>query len=89
MNNEFLTNAWYSVTYVQGRNRFQSADREASLGKYGFGFLWGSYAALLIAVALFGSGMSKDKSSGGGGGRRFWQRGVSRRESRRVKDDYS
>lgn len=86
-----VASALTTVTYVEGRNKFQADDREASLGKYGFGFLWGSYAALLIAVALFGSGMRKDKSGGGGGGggRRFWQRGPSRRESRRVKDDYS
>lgn len=79
-----------SVTYVLGRDKFKADDRDASLGKYGFGFLWGSYAALLISVVLFSVGTKKDNAGGGGGGAgRFWRRGPSRRESRRVKDDYS
>ncbi|KAK3191209.1 Eisosomes component [Lecanicillium sp. MT-2017a] len=85
-----VASALTTVTYVLGRDKFKADDRDASLGKYGFGFLWGSYAALLISVVLFSVGTKKDHAGGGGGGAgRFWRRGPSRRESRRVKDDYS
>lgn len=82
-----------TVTFVQARNAFQNAGRSASLGRYAFGFAWGSWAALLIATVLFCLGTRKDKDHvSSSSGRKF---GFGRRRStrsydgRRVKDDYS
>lgn len=75
------------------QNKFKDDNRDARLGRYGFGFLWGSFAALLLAVFVFSAGTKKDHAAGGGGGgrgRRFWRRQSTRSyEGRRVKDDYS
>lgn len=72
------------------------AGRDAHIGRYAFGFGWGSWAALFIATVLFCLGLRSDKASGGGGGGRSWRRRKSTRSrrsydvgSRRVKDDYS
>lgn len=67
--------------------------RDAKIGAYAFGFLWGSFVALLIADILFLFGMRSGKDRSGGGGRRFWRRNRSTRsrsyDGRRVKDEYS
>jgi hypothetical protein len=80
-----------SVTFVQARDAFLRDDRDASLGRYAFGFVWGAWAAILIANVLFCIGTRGDKASSGGGSR--WRRTRSVRSStydgRRVKDDYS
>ncbi|OAA75291.1 Actin cortical patch SUR7/pH-response regulator PalI [Akanthomyces lecanii RCEF 1005] len=84
-----------TATYALAQKKFSADNRESHLGRYGFGFLWGSFAALLISVAVFSAGIKKDRanaSGGGGGGRgaRFWRRKSNRSyEGRRVKDDYS
>lgn len=85
-----------SATYALAQKKFSADNRESHLGRYGFGFLWGSFAALLISVAVFSAGIKKDRANatggGGGGGRgaRFWRRKSNRSyEGRRVKDDYS
>lgn len=86
-----------SALYVLAQHKFKAADRDAHLGRYGFGFLWGSFAALLLSVVVFSIGTKKDGSSAGGsGGRfggsggRFWRRKSTRSyEGRRVKDEYS
>ncbi|KAH7376988.1 SUR7/PalI family-domain-containing protein [Plectosphaerella cucumerina] len=84
-----------SATFVKARDAFLAAGRDASVGRYAFGFGWGAWAALLIATVLFGLGIRSDRSGGGGGGR-SWRRRKSTRSrrsydvgSRRVKDDYS
>ncbi|KAL3954650.1 hypothetical protein ACCO45_010213 [Purpureocillium lilacinum] len=91
-----------TATFVMARDQFHDDGRDASIGSYAFGFLWGSYAGLLIAVVLFALGMRKDRAAGaatasggaGTGRRRFWgRRSRSTRsrsyDGRRVKDDYS
>lgn len=77
-----------TATFVMAQKKFKDDGRNASLGKYGFGFMWGSFAALLIAVGLFGAGMRGDKSPSRGG---FFGRRKSTRsyEGRRVKEEYS
>ncbi|KAM5346911.1 hypothetical protein ACJ41O_009916 [Fusarium nematophilum] len=85
-----------TATFVLARDAFKSDDRSASIGRYAFGFAWGSWAALFIATVLFCVGLRGDKSGGGGGGYsgRPWRRNRSVRshtgyDGRRVKDDYS
>lgn len=82
-----------TVTFVQARNRFLEEGREASLGRYAFGFLWGSFTALLIANVLFGLGMRGDKDRSGS----LWRKRSTRSarsnrsrsyDGRRVKDEY-
>ena len=77
-----------TATFVIARDKFHDDNRSADVGKYAFGFLWGSFAALLIAVGLFGAGMRGDKGPSRGG---LFRRNKSTRsyEGRRVKDDYS
>ncbi|KAI1635966.1 SUR7 protein [Biscogniauxia mediterranea] len=82
-----------TASFVQMRNAFHSAGRDASLGAYGFGFSWGSWAALFIATVLLCMGIRGE----GGSGRGFRlgrKRSVRSRRSydlgsRRVKDDYA
>lgn len=83
---------FYSATFVQARDAFESDGRDASIGRYAFGFTWGAWAAAFIATLLFCIGTRGDKSSGG----RSWRRSKSTRSrrsydmsGRRVKDDYS
>ncbi|KAH6604205.1 non-anchored cell wall -6 [Trichoderma cornu-damae] len=84
-----LAVALITATFVEARNRFHDVGRSAQIGAYAFGFLWGSYAALLIAVILFGLGirtnakfhLGRRRSSRGSRGRSY--------DGRRVKDDYS
>lgn len=72
------------MTFVSARNRFNDDDRSAKIGVYAFGFMWGSYAGLLISVILFSIGRRNDKSVG----RKSSTRARSF-DGRRVKDDYS
>ncbi|RFU72234.1 non-anchored cell wall -6 [Trichoderma arundinaceum] len=84
-----LAVALITATFVEARNRFHDAGRSAQIGAYAFGFLWGSYAALLLAVIFFALGirtntnftLGRRRSSRGSRGRSY--------DGRRVKDDYS
>ncbi|XWX02232.1 hypothetical protein V2A60_010266 [Cordyceps javanica] len=81
-----------TATYALAQKKFSADNRDSKLGRYGFGFLWGSFTALLISVVVFSAGIKKDRSNpGGAGGGRFWRRRQSTRsyEGRRVKDEYS
>lgn len=84
----------FTATFVMARDDFHDAGRDASLGAYGFGFIWGSFAALLIATVLFALGIRGDKTrtagTGGGVGGLFRRKKSTHSyEGRRVKDDYS
>ncbi|KAK8132249.1 Fmp45p [Apiospora kogelbergensis] len=92
-----------TATFVKARNAFAADGRDASLGRYAFGFSWGAWACLFLSMLLFflGTRAGKDKapagpSTGGGWGRSRFGRKRSVRSrrsydmgSRRVKDDYS
>ncbi len=60
-----------TAAYVIGRKNFRDNNMTANLGKYNFGFMWASVAALFIATVLLcaggAAGRSSSKSSGGGG----------------------
>jgi hypothetical protein len=79
----------FTATFVEARDKFHDAGRGADLGAYGFGWIWGSFTACLLAAILFALGMRRDPSSGSSGG--LFRRKQSTRsyEGRRVKDDYS
>ncbi|KAH9889115.1 SUR7/PalI family-domain-containing protein [Xylariomycetidae sp. FL2044] len=90
-----------TAVFVKMRNVFEANGRSASLGRYAFGFSWGSWAALLIATVLFfiGIGGRKDKKTAATttttSGRR-WGRKRSTRSRRsydtgshRVKEEYA
>ena len=80
-----------SATFVGAQKEFKKAGRDSHLGKYGFGFLWGAYAALLISQIVFclGGFGRKDRAPSSGGG--FFSRNRSTRsyDGRRVKDEYA
>ncbi|KAA8633762.1 hypothetical protein SMACR_01278 [Sordaria macrospora] len=42
-----------TATFVKMRNHFTRDGRDAHLGRYAFGFSWGSWAALAISTVLF------------------------------------
>ncbi|KAL7620902.1 Eisosomes component [Parahypoxylon ruwenzoriense] len=80
-----------TAVFVKMRNAFIANGKNADLGRYAFGFSWGSWTALLIATILFCVGIR----GGDGNGRRWGrQRSVRSRRSydvggRRVKEDYA
>ncbi|KAI0894008.1 SUR7/PalI family-domain-containing protein [Annulohypoxylon nitens] len=85
-----------TAVFVKLRNAFIADGRDATLGRWAFGFSWGSWAALLIATILFCVGIRGGGDSSALGSGRRWgrQRSVRSRRSydmngRRVKDDYS
>ena len=55
-----------SAAYVLGRNAFQSDDRDATIGKYSFGFMWAAVACLFLATVFLCGGGAASGSSGGG-----------------------
>ncbi|KAI0008178.1 SUR7/PalI family-domain-containing protein [Xylariaceae sp. FL0662B] len=82
-----------TAVFVKMRNAFLADGRTATLGRYAFGFSWGSWAALLIAVVLLFVGTFGSKDGGAG---RFGRKRGSVRSRRsydigghRVKDDYA
>lgn len=92
-----------TATFVKMRDVFLSEGRDASLGRYAFGFGWGSWTALLISTVLFflARRTRKDTTAGAAlvatttGRRRNWRapwkRGTVNRtgyEGRRVKEEY-
>jgi len=78
-----------SATFVKARNVFLAAGRDAHVGTYAFGFSWGSWAALLIATALFFAGVGRDRGVGRTASRRSTSRKSYDMSGRRVKDDYA
>ncbi|KYK57893.1 uncharacterized protein DCS_04906 [Drechmeria coniospora] len=69
-----------TATFVLARDEFHDAGRDAQIGSYAFGFLWGSYVALIVTEILFLLGIRSDKSSSSpSAGNR----------SSRVKEDYA
>lgn len=97
-----LAAALMTVTFVKARNVFLAAGIESSLGRYAFGFTWGAWAALFLAMLFLFLGARADKtdhvktrSSRG----RFFGRKKSTRSTRgsfidaesqrRVKDEYA
>lgn len=90
-----LMTAWT----VQARNAFRSNGQTASLGRYMYGFTWGTWAAFFIATLLFciggsvGRNDSYQKSSYFGrkrSTRSARSRGsfIDSESQRRVKDEY-
>ena len=82
------------------RNSFLSAGRDASIGKYAFGFAWGAWAALLISTVVFCLARHKRRDTttaavapAGRTGRGWpWRKRTASRRSydgRRVKDEYA
>ncbi|KAI1404728.1 SUR7/PalI family-domain-containing protein [Hypoxylon fuscum] len=83
-----------TAVFVKMRNAFIANGQNASLGRYAFGFSWGSWMALLIATILFCIGIRGGDSPTGTGRRWGRQRSVRSRRSydmngRRVKEDYA
>lgn len=86
-----------TATFVIARNVFNRAGRDATLGRYAFGFSWASWFCLLLASILFCMAMGrKDNHAGVATGSRWGRRRSTRSRvsydvggSRRVKDEYS
>ncbi|KAK8104464.1 uncharacterized protein PG998_011497 [Apiospora kogelbergensis] len=53
-----------TATFVKARNVFAADGRDASLGRYAFGFSWGAWACLFLSMLLFflGTRAGKDKA---------------------------
>ncbi|VBB73044.1 Putative protein of unknown function [Podospora comata] len=94
--------ALMTATFVKTRNAFIADGRNADLGAYGFGFSWGSWAAMFIATVLYcvarrghasdGVGRTNKRWSGSTFGRRKSSGTAGSRRSwdgRRVKDEYA
>ncbi|KAK3383524.1 actin cortical patch SUR7/pH-response regulator pali [Lasiosphaeria ovina] len=81
-----------TATFVKMRNAFLADGRDASLGRYAFGFSWGAWAALLISTILFCLGRRSTKEDGAPrrtwGRRRASTRSQKSYEGRRVKEEY-
>ncbi|OTA97556.1 hypothetical protein M434DRAFT_391746 [Hypoxylon sp. CO27-5] len=89
-----ISTSMMTAVFVSMRNAFIDSGRTASLGRYAFGFAWGSWTALLIATILFCIGIRGKDDTYGGGRRWGRQRSVRSRRSydltgRRVKDEYA
>ncbi|KAH8908068.1 hypothetical protein BR93DRAFT_592710 [Coniochaeta sp. PMI_546] len=85
-----------TATFVMARDAFNQAGRDASIGRWAFGFSWGSWFALLLASILFCMAMGrKDNHTGVATGSRWGRRRSTRSRmsydvgGRRVKDEYS
>lgn len=96
-----LAAALMTVTFVKARNEFRDAGISASIGQYAFGFTWGAWAAIFLAMVFlfFGCLGGRKKESSGGSNTRFFRRQRSKRStrgsfidtdsSRRVKEEYA
>ncbi|KAF3069126.1 Protein SUR7 [Daldinia childiae] len=83
-----------TAVFVKMRNAFIASGRDASLGRWAFGFSWGSWAALLIATILFCLGIRGSNGESHTGRRWGRQRSVRSHRSydmngRRVKEEYA
>jgi len=90
-----------TATFVKMRDVFLRDGRDASLGRYAFGFSWGAWALLLISTVLFCLARHKRKDNtrapvgpatptAAGRSRRVWpwqKRAAG--DGRRVKEDYA
>jgi hypothetical protein len=89
----------FSATFVIARDAFRRSGRDATIGRWAFGFSWASWFALLLASILFCVAMGrKDNHAGATTGSRWGRRRQSTRSQRvsydvgsshRVKDEYS
>ena len=89
-----------TATFVKMRDAFHAVGRDASLGRYAFGFTWAAWTCILLATALFFLGVASGRDraardttgAGAGTGARRWgrRRNVSNSVgSHRVKEDYA
>jgi hypothetical protein len=86
-----------SATFVKMRNVFHANGRDASLGRYAFGFSWGAWAALFLSIFFFCIARRKRRdttaaaaapaTAGPRWGWRPWRR--SAYGGRRVKGEYA
>ena len=89
------------AAYVMGRNNFLANNKNASLGKYSFGFMWAAVACLFLATVMFcvaGVTSKKDSTYGTrttkrsrfGRKKSTRSRGsfIDSESQRRVKDEY-
>jgi len=97
-----VTNS-YSAEFVQARNRFHDAGLDAKIGTYAFGWTWGAWGCITLAVLLLFSGTAVGGSSSNDNVRnksstRFFSRKRSTRSrgsfidndgQRKVKDEYA
>ncbi|KAK3298623.1 SUR7/PalI family-domain-containing protein [Chaetomium fimeti] len=87
-----------TATFVKMRDVFIREGRQASLGRYGFGFSWGAWVLLLISTVLFFLARHKRRDTttaavasapGTAAGRTWpWQKRAAG-DGRRVKEDYA
>lgn len=87
---------------MKARNAFQAAGISASLGRYAFGFTWGAWAALFLAMIFLCLGAKSNSndtvktrsSKRGVFGRKQSKRSnrgsfIDNESQRRVKDEYA
>jgi len=58
-----LAAALMTTVFVKARDRFKDAGMDAHLGKYAFGFTWGAWAAMFLAVIMLFLGCGLGGSS--------------------------
>jgi len=92
-----------TAEFVQARNRFHDAGLDAKIGTYAFGWTWGAWGCITLAVLLLFSGTAVGGSSSNDNVRnksstRFFSRKRSTRSrgsfidndgQRKVKDEYA
>lgn len=97
--------ALMTATFVKARDAFRRDGREAEIGTYAFGFSWGAWAALFLAVLLLVAGTFWRRNNDGASrsNRRWGKRNKSVRSRRsydagsmrgvggrhRVKEEYA
>lgn len=97
-----VTNLFLSTEFVQARNQFHKAGLDAKIGVYAFGWTWGAWGCITIAVILLFAGTSVGGSSDdkvrNQSNKGFFRRNRSTRSrgsfidndgQRRVKDEYA
>ncbi|KAL3419981.1 SUR7 protein [Phlyctema vagabunda] len=96
-----LAAALMTVTFVKMRNVFQKQDITARLGRYAFGFTWGAWAAMFLAMVLLflGCGLGGSRKDKVSSDTSFFRRQRSRKSARgsfidndsapRVKEEYA
>lgn len=78
-----------TAVFVKARDVFLANERDAFIGTYAFGFIWGAFAALLIATVLFCLGTRGDKSGFGRRTKSVRSRRSHDMGSKRVREDYA